>query len=150
MIFSKKVAHGVNSLKLSDVQVTRVLSHRHLGLQLTHNLDWKEQVSIMCLKANRKLSVLRQVKQLQRSTLDVLYKTTVRSVIDYGILVYYHSLTQADKNRIDKLQYNASKLVSSTLHYTSRIKIEQELIGMGVNLKTGRIFRFNPFPKNSL
>ena len=56
-----------------------------------------------------------------------MYKTTVRSVIDYGILVYYHSLTQADKNRIDKLQYNASKLVSSTLHYTSRIKIEQEL-----------------------
>ena len=37
MIFSKKVADGVNSLKLNDVQVTRVLSHRHLGLQLTHN-----------------------------------------------------------------------------------------------------------------
>ena len=103
MIFSKKVAESVNPLKLNDLQVTQV-SQRHLGLQITHNLDRKEQVSNMCLRANCKLSVLRQLKQLQISTFDLLYKTTVRSIINYGILVYYHLLTQADKNRIDKLQ----------------------------------------------
>ena len=81
----------------------------------------------MCLKTNRKLSVLRQVKNLQRSTLGLLYKTTIRSVIDYGLYVYYHSLNQADKNKIDKIQYNASKLVSSTLHFTSKIKLENKL-----------------------
>ena len=96
MICSKKVRDDVIPLKLNEVQVTRVKSHRHLGLQLTHNLDRKEQVS--------KLSVLRQVKQLQRNTLDILYKTTIRSVIDYGLFVYYQSLAQADKNRIDKIQ----------------------------------------------
>ena len=57
---------------------------RHLGLQLTFNLDWKEQASIMCLKASRKLSVLRIVKNLQISTLDILYKTTLRSINNFG------------------------------------------------------------------
>ena len=102
-------------------------STRHLGLQLTFNLDWREQVDLMCLKASRMLSVLRHVKNLQRSTLDLLYKTTVRLVIDYGLIVYYHSLTQTDKNRIDKIQYSAAKLVSSTIHLTSRVKLECEL-----------------------
>ena len=102
-------------------------STRHLGLQISFNLDWREQVDIMCLKANRKLLVLRRVKNLHRGTLDLLYKTTVRSVIDYGLIVYYHSLTQQDKNKIDKIQYNAAKLVSSTLHLTSRVKLEQEM-----------------------
>ena len=74
-------------------------STRHLGLQISYNLDWREQVDIVCLKASRKLSVLRRVKNLQRSTLDKFP---------------YHSLTQIDKNKIDKIQYSAAKLVSST------------------------------------
>ena len=72
-------------------------STRHLGLQISYDLDWREQVDIVCLKASRKLSVLRRVKNMQRSTLDLLYKTTIRSVIDYGLILYYHSLTQIDK-----------------------------------------------------
>ena len=79
------------------------------------------------MKASKKLSVLRRVKNLQRSTLDLLYKTTVRSVIDYGLIVYCNSLNQSDKNKIDKIQYTAAKLVSSTLHLTSRVKLEKEL-----------------------
>ena len=79
------------------------------------------------MKASKKLSVLRWVKNLQRITWDLLYKTTVRSVIDYGLIVYYNSLNQSDKNKIDKIQYLASKLVSSTMHLTSRVKLEREL-----------------------
>ena len=81
----------------------RVSSLRHLDIQLTFNLDWKEQVSIMSLKASRKLSVLRRVKNLQKSTLDILSKTTVRSVIDFGWFIYYNSLNQTDINKINKI-----------------------------------------------
>ena len=70
--------------------------HKHLGLYLTSNLDWSEQVHQVCLKANRKLSVLRSVKLLNRKTLDLLYKITVRSVIDYALPVYHKNLKQTD------------------------------------------------------
>ena len=127
LLFSKKYNENLQPLTFNNENVTKVSSTRHLGLQLSFNLDWKEQVNIMCLKASRKLSVLRRVKNLQRSTLDLLYKTTIISVIDYGLIVYYHSLTQTDKMKIDRIQYSAAKLVSSTMHYTSRVKLEKEL-----------------------
>ena len=125
--FYKKYVNDLQPLQFNNDNITRVSTTRHLGLQLTYNLDWRDQVDIMCLKANRKLSVLRRVKNLQRSTLDLLYKTTIRSVIDYGLIVYYHSLSQTDKNKIDKIQYSAAKLVSSTMHLTSRVKLEKEM-----------------------
>ena len=61
---------------------------RHLGLYLSSTLDWTKQISEVCLKANRKLAVLRSVKLLSRQTLDMLYKLTVRSLIDYALPVY--------------------------------------------------------------
>ena len=81
MLFSKKYINDLQPLQFNNDTISRVSSARHLDLQLTYNLDWREQVDIRCLKANRKLSVLQRVKNLQRSTLDLLYKTTIRSVI---------------------------------------------------------------------
>ena len=82
LIFSNKCLNNSPPLNLDGVIIDRVNSHRHLGLYLTSNLDWSLQVKQVCLKANRKLSVLRSVKLLNRKTLDLLYKLTFRSVID--------------------------------------------------------------------
>ena len=103
----------------------RVSSLRHLDIQLTFNLDWKEQVSIMSLKASRKLSVLRRVKNLQKSTLDILYKTTARSVIDFGWFIYYNSLNQTDIKKSIKfniLLQNYLKPVQNPLNVNLTVK----------------------------
>ena len=84
LIFSNKCLNNSPPLYLDGVIIDRVNSNRHLGLYLTSNLDWSLQVKQVCLKANRQLSVLRSVKLLNRKTLDLLYKLTVRSVIDYA------------------------------------------------------------------
>ena len=80
-----------------------------------------------CLKANRKLSVLRSVKLLNRQTLDILYKLTVRSVIDYGLPVYFNTLRQTEIARLENVQYRAAKLVTGALHFSSREKLNLEL-----------------------
>ena len=85
------------------------------------------QIHEICLKANRKLSVLRSVKLLSRKTLDLLYKVTVRSLIDYALPIYANNLKLSDLARLDSLQYRAGKLVSGALHYTSREKLNKEL-----------------------
>ena len=122
-IFSNKILNNSPPTVLNNEYICRVNTVRHLGLYLTSTLDWNTQIYHVCLKANRKLSVLRRVKNLQRNTLDLLYKKPVRSVIDYSIFVYYQTLTLLQKNKLDKIQYSAAKLVSSTLHYTSREKL---------------------------
>ena len=100
--------------------IDRVNTHRHLGVYLASNLDWSTQINDICLRANKKLSVLRHVKMLKRNTLDLLYKITVRSVIDYALPVYSNNLKLTELARLDRIQYKAAKLVTGTLHLTNR------------------------------
>ena len=83
IIFSNRYLNNSPPLIFNDTCIERVNSHKHLGLVLTSNLDWGPQINSVCMKANQKLSVLRSIKLLNRKTLDLLYKITVRSVIDY-------------------------------------------------------------------
>ena len=48
-------------------------------------------------------------------------------MLDYGLFVCYHTLTQLQTSKLDIIQYNAAKLFSSTLHYTSKEKLFSEL-----------------------
>ena len=107
--------------------IDRVNSHRHLGVYLTSNLDWSVQINNICLKANKKLSVLRHVRYLKRNTLDLLYKITVRSIIDYALPVYANNLRLTELARLDRIQYRAAKLVTGALHFTNKEKLNIEL-----------------------
>ena len=91
------------------------------------NLCWSTQIHEVCLKANKKLSVLRNVKILKRKTLDLLYKVTVRSVIDYALPIYSNTLKQTELARLEQIQYRAAKLVTGALHFTSMEKLNIEL-----------------------
>ena len=114
-------------LLFNNSVIDRIHTHRHLGVYLTSNLDWTVQINDVCLRANRKLSILRSVKFLKRDTLDLLYKITVRSLIDYALPLYANNLKLSDLARLDRLQYKAGKLVCGALHYTNREKLNQEL-----------------------
>ena len=128
IIFSRKLqVYYSLPLIFDSTFVDRVHEHKHLGLWLSNTLTWSRQISETVLKANFKLSILRSVKFLDRSTLDLLYKLTVRSVIDYGLVVYFNSATSADKGRLRQLQYRAAKLCTGTLHLTSQTALEHDL-----------------------
>ena len=127
IIFSRKLLNNSPPIMFDNSVINRVNIQKHLGIYLTSSLDWGIQVNEMCLKANRKLSVLRSVKYLDRQTLDILYKLTVRSVFDYGLPVFYNSLKQTEKARLENLQYKAAKLVTGAYHLSSQQKLNCEL-----------------------
>ena len=127
IIFSNKTLHNSPPVVFNNTLVDRVASHKHLGIYITSTLDWSLHVHETCIKAYRKLSVLRSVRLLHRKTLDLLYKLTIRSVIDYGLLVFGTTLKASDLKRLEQIQYKAGKLVSGALHLTSAEKFNQEL-----------------------
>ena len=127
ILFSKKQYTTEPSIIFNNICIERVSVIKHLGVIITSTLDWSEQINYVCLRANRKLSVLRSVKYLSRQTLDILYKLTVRSLIDYGLIIYYNNLTQKQKMRLGQIQYRAAKIVTGALHYSSQVKLEIEL-----------------------
>ena len=146
IIFSKKVLNNSPPVVFNTCIIDRVNVHKHLGLFLTSSLDWNVQVNEICLKANRKLAVLRSVKILSRQTLDLLYKLTVRSVLDYALPVYYKSLKQTELSRLENIQYRAAKIVTGALHFTNREKLNNEL-GWESILERGNFLSVNIFHK---
>ena len=136
IIFCNKAIPESAPLVFNNTNIHRVHTHRHLGIILTSNLDWAKQVSSVCLKANRKLNILRSIKYLNRKTLDVLYKLIVRSVIDYGLPIYYNNLRQTEMRRLSQLQYRAAKLVTGAFHLTSQVKLEAELGWESINSRS--------------
>ena len=101
--------------------------HKHLGVYLQSNLDWSNQINETCLRANRKLSVLRNIRFLKRKTLDLLYKVIVRSIIDYALPLYANTLKVTELARLERIQYKASKIVTGALHFTNKEKLDLDL-----------------------
>ena len=114
-------------LVLGGSFVDRVHEHKHLGIYLSSSLCWAKQVHETTLRANRKLAVLRSIRYLKRSTLDLLYKVCVRSVIEYGLVLYWHTLKPTEAARINQIQYKAAKLCSGALHFTNQRRLEVDL-----------------------
>ena len=127
MIFSEKSFNLSPPLLLNNATFKRVTIHRHLGLMLSSNLDWSHQIHYVCLRTNRKLAVLRSIKFIQRRTLDLLYKITIRSIIDYCLPVYWHTLKVSEKNLLEQIQYKSAKLVTGALKFTSKERLNIEL-----------------------
>ena len=59
--------------------------------------------------------------------MDLLYIITVRSVVEYGLPVYFKTLTQTEISRLGQIQYRAAKLVTGALHFSSKEKLNIEL-----------------------
>ena len=140
MIFMKSKVWSKMSplLILNGTPVSRAHQHKHLGLWLTPSLDWSKQVEQTCLRANRKLAVLRSCKFLDKSTLDMLYKITIRSVIEYGLVVYFHCL------RFNTVQPSLSRVL-----YIFQVKKNQrEDSFLGDNFGQSRLSVSLYFPQN--
>ena len=94
--------------------------------------DTLEVQAGVCLKANRKLSMLRSVELLSRKTLD--------------LPVFYKSLKVSDLSRLDNIQYKAGKIATGTFHFTSKDKLNSQL-GWEKILKRGDILSLHIFHK---
>ena len=71
--------------------------------------------------------MVRSVKNLQQNTLNLLYKLSVRSLIDYGIVVFGPNLKNSDLDRLEQIQYRAAKICTGALHISSKEKVNEKL-----------------------
>ena len=62
IFFETNVLFNSPPLIFNNSFVERVHEHKHLGIFLSSTLAWSRQIHETCLKANRKLAVLRSVK----------------------------------------------------------------------------------------
>ena len=63
IIFSNKVLNNSPPLLFNESFIELVNSHKHLGLYFSSTLNWSKQIFEVCLKANRKLAMLKAMEE---------------------------------------------------------------------------------------
>ncbi|CAG2244881.1 unnamed protein product [Mytilus edulis] len=123
-------------LILNNVNIKRVTCHKHLGLILNDKLSWTDHIADICKKCHNKLNtILRMRHILPRLCIEKLYKTFVRSLLDYADVIY-DNCTSADSANIEHVQRRACIISTGAIRVTKHVTLLKE-VGLEL-LKTRR------------
>ena len=100
-------------LKLSEQPIDEVSCHEHLGVLLSSNMSWKAHIENIHQNASKTLNLLKGLK-LSRLTLEILYKSLVRSKMEYANVVW-DGCTLGESDLLESVQYDAAKLISGAM-----------------------------------
>ena len=129
VIFSRKrleVNHPPLYFNGSPVQKTNV--QKHLGVYLDDKLCFKHHLKNLLDKSTKSIAVLRKLRYyVPRKSLITVYKSFIRSCLDYGDVIYDQPKVASFSDRIESIQYNAALAITGCIRGTSKEKLYQEL-----------------------
>ena len=91
-----------------------VVSHIKLvGVILSNDMRWKQNTDYICQKANKKLWILRRLKQYELDPFNIfdVYCKEVRSLLELAVPVWHSGLTKAESKQIESIQKTAFKII---------------------------------------
>jgi len=114
-------------LSFDGIQLKEVKEHTHLGLTLSSNMSWKPHVDRICSRAGQRNNILRKLKfRLPRKTLENLYKSLVRPMLEYGDIVFDDNSTTLSQ-RLEAIQVDAARTCTGAFISTSTNLLLSEL-----------------------
>ena len=108
---NNKIVHLPLYLNNATVKLTH--TQKHLGLQLDSKLSFN---------VHTKLKLI-----LPRRSLLIIYKSFIRSHLDYGDVIYDQLSNALFSNKVESVQYNAALAITEAIKGASRDKLNQEL-----------------------
>jgi len=84
-----------------------------LGINLCNDLRCDAHVDALCSRVASRLYFLKLLKRSGLSADDLLcfYKSVIRSVLEYGSVVWHHHLTRAQSDKLEALQKRAVRII---------------------------------------
>ena len=112
MVFStKRNKPDHPTLFMNNVEIDDVSVYEHLGLTLSSDFSWRPHILKIYQKASKKLNILKPLKyKLSRYTLDVLYKSLVRSTLEYAVV--WDGCSTTDSDLLESFQIESARLVT--------------------------------------
>ena len=94
---------------------------------LSSNLSWRAHIPKIHQKASKKLNLLKPLKyNLSRYTLEVLFKTLVRSSLEYADVVW-NGCSESDSNLLENLQIEGVRVATGALKATNKVSLLNDL-----------------------
>ena len=114
-------------LSMLDQQITDVESHKHLGIYLSNDCTWHKHIEYIKEKAWNRINVMRKLKyELDRQSLETIYLTFIRPVLEYANVVW-DNCTHYEKEELEKIQNEAARIVTGTTKLVSIHALYEEI-----------------------
>ena len=88
--------------RFSNNDIQSANCQKHLRLVLDSKLDFNDYVNNKINKANKSLSTTKKLSStLSRNSLLTIYKTIVRTTLNYADIIYVKSLAESFKDKLE-------------------------------------------------
>ena len=103
-------------------------SQKHLGLILDEKLNFKQHIESAIVKINKGVAVTKKLRySLPHKSLITIYKAFLRTLIDYGDIIYDQPQNESFCEKLESVQYKAALAITGAIKGPSREKLFQEL-----------------------
>ena len=117
---TKEIALGpvarrdLDPLFVGGNNIERVLTFKLLGVHIDSDLRWNTHIDALAKRVNSRLYTLKQPKRssLPEQDLLIFYTTVIRPVLEYANVVWHHSITVAQSDRLEALKKRALRIIS--------------------------------------
>lgn len=128
MLISKKrsptvtlpIVYGTSTLEY-------VTAHTHLGVTMNSKFTWNDHIDVICTKASKRIYLMSALRyKLNRNTLELIYKSYVRPLLEYGDIIYGNS-NNNQMNQLEDIQRTAARIVTGAKRCTSHALLYKEV-----------------------
>ena len=100
-------------IKLKGESLEIVDEVKLLGVVINNNLKWDKNTSFLVKKANKKMRMLHIAARFTRNRdhLIQIYKTFIRSNLEFSSNVWHSSLTKENRQDLERVQKAALKVI---------------------------------------
>ena len=100
-------------LQLNNQPIEVIDNTRLLGTIITNDLKWDRNTKYLVDKANARMQLLRKVAEFGAplEDLKIVYVLFVRSILEQSATVWHSSLTQENKEDLERVQKSAFKVI---------------------------------------
>ena len=104
------------SLMFNATSITQSEIQKHLGIFLDSRLDFKEHIQNVLNKASETIGLLHKLQKiLPRSPFITIYKSFIKSHLDYGDTIYYQAYNLSFHQKIESTQWNTTLPITEAI-----------------------------------
>ena len=128
----KKNRRGKISLEINNKVITEDESTRFLGITLDRRLSFEEHIKYIIQKTKKRMNMLRYIGRVRKGanpeTMIILFKTLIRSVIEYGMTIYHTN----NYNLIEKIRKIQNAGIRVAMGYRMSTPINVMMVEAGI------------------
>ena len=128
VVFSRKT-HKISHCKanFNNSPVVQNTYQKHLGLYLDENLNFPHHSKEKIFKAYKGIGVIKKLQnKLPRQSLSIIYKSFIRFLLDYGVVIYDQPHNETFCSKLKSVQYNVALAITGAICGTSQTKLYVE------------------------